>query len=125
MRVDNWEHKLSEYIEANRDKTFKYGAWDCCIFTAGIVKEITGKNYIKEFKYKSKKKAESVLQEHGGIIKILNERFENINPLKAQRGDIIFCDGAIGICIGAKAVFVNLQGYSFILMKSWQYAWRV
>jgi hypothetical protein len=126
MRVENWERLLNEYIEQNNNKPFKYGRWDCCIFTAGAVKVMTGENYIKEFKYTNKKKAEELIEQSGGIMKILTDRFgEPQNPNLARRGDIIYHNEAIGICLGAKAIFLTLNGFLFVPMNEWLYSWRV
>lgn len=127
MRIDNWESKLSDYMESNRDNAFKYGTWDCCIFAAGAVEAITGVNHLKKFKYKTKKTAEKLLTENGGIEAALNERFESISiPVMAGRGDIILFEKAVGICVGSKAVFLNEDsGYKFIDMRYWEKAWGV
>lgn len=126
MRVENWEHILNEFIDANKNNKFKYGTWDCCIFTAGAVRAITGENYLKPFKYKSKKKAFELIEKAGGIIKILSDRFEERQtPYLSQRGDIVYYKQAIGICLGAKAIFVNESGYSFVHMDDWERVYKV
>ena len=125
MRVENWEHKLNEYIEANKDKAFKYGTWDCCIFTAGAVHAITGINHIKGFKYKSKKVAEKILEANGGIVTILDEKFKQIPSSLAKRGDLVLYNQAVGICIGARGLFLNPEGYSTVSMNDIVLAWGV
>lgn len=126
MKKENFEHEMNEFIEANKDRQFKYGEWDCCIFTASIVKIISGKDYIKEFKYKTKKKAYDLIQKAGGLVQILDERFERLDNMNlAQRGDLCYKDDAIGICIGSKAIFVNKEGYSFFKIDECQLIYRI
>jgi hypothetical protein len=126
MRVENWESKLNAYIEENKDKAFKYGTWDCCIFTAGAVQIVTGFNHITEFKYKTKKTAEKLLKEGGGIEAILDSKFDRKSiPCMAKRGDIILYNKAIGVCVGNKAIFLNEEGYATVPMKDWEVTWGV
>ena len=41
-RLPDWEIRLRRFLEANRGRPFRWGSWDCCMFAAAAVREITG-----------------------------------------------------------------------------------
>lgn len=126
MKKENFEHELNEFIEKNKDNKFKYGKWDCFIFAVQAVKIISGKDYSKGNKYKSKKDGLALLKTKGGYLNVLDNLFSRIDNINlTQRGDLVYYEGAIGICIGAKSIFVNEEGYTFINTNEAQAAYKV
>ena len=51
-----WDIKLYEFINKSKDKPFKWGKWDCCIFGIEAIKEMTGELPLKSH-WKNKKEA--------------------------------------------------------------------
>ena len=43
-RLDEWEDKLEQYLAKCEKKRFKWGRFDCVIFTAGAFKAVYGTN---------------------------------------------------------------------------------
>jgi len=44
----NWEFRLNHYIDQVRQRKFKWGTFDCCIFTVGILRALTNQSYFAE-----------------------------------------------------------------------------
>lgn len=114
---ENFDIIMSQFLERVRHKPFQWGVWDCCIFTADAVKEITGIDYMAEFrgKYSNKEQAIKIL---GTTLK--ETLIKKFGPHKkvGSRGDVAFKfekDGpAIGICFGEGSIFVCENGLEII-----------
>jgi len=105
MRYPDWPVRLNEYIIAAEKKEFKLGTHDCCIFAAGAIKAITGKDPMPEFRdqYDDWKSAEDALDEIGydNLYKTLAKKFGTpVIGQKGQKGDLAFYEGACGIVLG-------------------------
>ena len=62
----NWYDDLFIYLEENKDKPFKWGSWDCCRFSNGAIKAMTGKTMIpSEVKWTSKVSALKAIKKYG------------------------------------------------------------
>lgn len=109
---------LSAYIEAVRDRPFKWGSWDCCHFVAGAVEAMTGENPMLEFlgSYSDEKSARAALKEIGAgtLYHTLLTKFGRPrHPSRARRGDIAYAIHAgptLGVCLGQDCAFVGEQG---------------
>jgi hypothetical protein len=132
MRVQNWESKLSNYIEECRNKKFSWDSNNCGQFVLEWEKILMGKTKFPEFykKYKSLKELKEKLKECGfkSWITLFNQRLTRINTQLAQRGDLVtlraknsFC---MGICIGRNCAFLGDEKLEFVSIDHIQYAWR-
>ena len=132
MRVQNWESKLSNYIEECRNKKFSWDSNNCGQFVLEWEKTLMGKTKFPEFykKYKSLKELKEKLKECGfkSWITLFNKRLTRINTKLAQRGDLVtlrsknsFC---MGICIGRNCAFLGDEKLEFVSIDHIQYAWR-
>ena len=95
MRPDGWEQRL--YKSLDNQSPFVWGQSDCCLFAADAVKAMTGTDPAKEFRgrYKSEKGAARILARLGGLRKAIGSVMsEEINPLLAQRGDIVLLNNS-------------------------------
>lgn len=129
-RYPNWPVRLNEYILESEKKTFKLGKHDCCTFTAGAIKAITGEDPMKEFRgqYNDWKSAKDALDEIGydNLYKTLAKKFgPSILGVKGQKGDLAFYEGACGIILGRYAMFLGENGYVFVLLRHLQRAFRI
>lgn len=119
-RYDDWQNRLTEYVNSVVKKPFKWGEHDCFIFTGQCVKVMTGENYIDEMigKYHD---AESSLKYAKTIgvknhIEFMSRRFSaRPSILHMMRGDIAVLPGlqsdfALGICQGSKVYTVGETG---------------
>lgn len=128
-RISTWESALSQYIEAKRDEPFEYGVNDCCLFAAGAVEIMTGIDPMPEFrgKYDSLKGSIQALKDigNGDLEATLDGKFEPIEIGMAQRGDLAFHEGSVGVVAGSFAWFVSDDGLERIPLSMWDKAWSV
>ena len=132
MRVENWETKLSDYIELTRNKKFDWKSNNCGQFVLEWEKILTGTTKFPEFykKVKSLEEVKEKLKECGfkSWITMCNSRLTRINTKLAQRGDLVairqktsFC---LGICLGKNCALLGADNIKFILIDEIKYAWR-
>ncbi len=133
MRRLDWQERLADLIEARRLEPFRWGQHDCGLWGAAVVEAITGADFGAAFRgqYDDAAGAAEALRLHGGgtLIKTFDQHLERIAPAFAQRGDLV-CKGrgrtaAIGVCIGAEALFVGDDGLIRMARPDWSAAWRV
>jgi len=129
MRVPAWEDALVNYIAIKRHEPFEYGVNDCCLFAAGAVIEITGEDPMPEFrgKYDSLKGSLTVIKEIGAgtLEATLNGKFPEVAIGHAQRGDLAFFDGSVGVVMGGFAYFASDDGLERVPRAMWDKCWSV
>ncbi len=117
-RKDNWPRLLNEYISSVRDKQFKMGTFDCCIFASGACLAITGEDPMIEFrgKYDADTYEEVLLSIGAGdLYKTLVRAFGTpTHAAMGQRGDIAYFDGRCGIVTGRNALFLYEEGFGIM-----------
>ena len=129
MRVPAWEDALVNYIAIKRHEPFEYGVNDCCLFAAGAVIEITGEDPMSEFrgKYDSLKGSLTVIKEIGAgtLEATLDGKFPEVAIGHAQRGDLAFFDGSVGVVMGGFAYFASDDGLERVPRAMWDKCWSV
>jgi hypothetical protein len=129
VRIPAWEDALSNYIAAKRHEPFEYGVNDCCLFAAGAVIEVTGEDPMPEFrgKYDSLKGSLKVIKEIGAgtLEATLDGKFPEIGIGYAQRGDLAFFDGSVGVVMGGFAYFASDDGLERVPRAMWDKCWSV
>lgn len=129
MRVPAWEDALANYIAIKRHEPFEYGVNDCCLFAAGAVIEVTGQDPMPEFrgKYDSLKGSLAVIKEIGAgtLEATLNGKFPEVAIGHAQRGDLAFFDGSVGVVMGGFAYFASDDGLERVPRAMWDKCWSV
>ena len=132
-RLPDWEARLAAYLEAWEGAEFAYGVADCARFAAGAVEAQTGVDHYAPFlgEYDSAVSAAKVLRSIGAgtLKKTFDKHFAERAVSFAQRGDIVFDGKAVGVCIGADALFVGQEGDVQGLVRKarheWTRAWTV
>lgn len=131
-RFEDWPKRLDAAIEAARAKPFCWGAHDCALFAADIVKAITGEDLASAWRetYCSALQATRALERDGGLISVANKALGNpVVPAQARRGDVVLRCGelgpSLGICLGAKCAFTGLDGLVFVPLRECEQAWHV
>ena len=115
MRVDNWEKKLHQLIGAAREENFQYGRFDCTLFAAKVVAELTNWDPVEEMdwdvSYENRKEAVKVLRDrHYDSIEDMVQDIADMRdweikqPAFAQRGDVALVEdedgyNALGVVI--------------------------
>lgn len=129
MRVDNWEHKLFEFIEQNKKTCFQLGEFDCCLFAAKAVEIMTGDNLYSEFlgKYKTPQGYLKLIKKKGftSIENFVSSIFQEKNIKNVKRGDLVFMAGAVGVNLGLINAFCSVDGLIFVDNKEILKAWGV
>ena len=128
-RLPDWETKLGTYIESKRDEPFAYAVNDCFCFSLGAVQAITGTDCMLEFrgKYSNEFGSLRALKEigQGDLESTLDYKFPVIEIGQAQRGDLAFFDGSVGVVMGEFAWFVAEHGLERLPMSFWDKCWKV
>jgi hypothetical protein len=107
---------LAEYLEAQRDREFAFGSFDCALFGADWVKRCTGTDYAEQLRgYSSPLEAYRIVSSYGSLEAMVTALLgrEPIAPASAMRGDIVLAsldtDGesrdTIGICEAVNCFF--------------------
>lgn len=132
VRREDWPLRLAAFVEAARARPFSYGDWDCCLMAAAWVNEATGVDHAADLcgRYADEPGAAALLADRGGVQAIATAALGNpIRPAFAQRGDLVMIETprgpALGVCIGADAVFPGARGAQWVPMAQWRHAWRV
>jgi hypothetical protein len=133
MRHQDWPERLNKIISESHNKPFAWGEHDCCLFAANVVFEITGVDHAAELRgtYKTALQASRALQNAGGVSGIASAALgKEINPLTAQRGDVVLLDRpdhgeTLAICIGVNCTAPGENGLQSVPMAEAVTAWRV
>lgn len=140
-RLPDWEQRLHEFMCDARGREFEWGQWDCILFACAAAEAITGHDAAADYRgqYNSEAGARSILRRlgKGTLLKTVNSQFTRKSVGKAMRGDLIWHNGCVGVCLGATAAFVTdpeamdaLGGQrngNFVMLPRalWQKAWAV
>jgi hypothetical protein len=135
-RTFDWERRLTAYLTEPRRHIFEWGENDCALLACGAVEAMTGCHPAPQFvgAYSDRDGAAWALREMGaGTLKATFDKvFERKRPGFAHKGDLILAHEAIGVCLGADAVFLQLdapegQPLEFARVKraDFEIAWKV
>lgn len=127
-RYNDWETRLADYIAAVRADVDALGAVPCARFAAGAVAAQTGFDGHAPFagKYKTGKGAARALRRIGaGDLESTFDRHlkRRQGPAFAQRGDIVSNGEAVGVCVGAVALFICEGELTEVPRTAWAIAW--
>lgn len=141
-RLPDWERRLSDFLARNADRPFAWGSWDCALAATAAAAAITGEDRAAVFRtigYSTERGARQALRDHGAgtLIRTMNSLYPRKPKAFAQRGDIVMAKGALGICVGPRALFVGEQhliealnlpvrtGLIPVDRSAWSRAWAV
>lgn len=141
LRLPDWEVRLHDFMAANRDREFAWGEWDCILFACAAAEAITGHDAAAAYRgqYSDEKGARAILRKlgQGTLLRTVNANFEPKPVPFAIRGDLIWNNGCVGVCMGATAAFVTdpaamdaieaprIGGFVMLPRAEWQRAWAV
>jgi hypothetical protein len=115
-RYVDWQVRLGNYFSSVRDREFKWGEFDCCIFACDAVREQTGLDLAAEFRgiYFSYGSAVKMMRRFcgGGVEQVAEKVTAQFNipevpRLCARRGDVMLLDTERGPALG----IVGLDGW--------------
>jgi len=131
-RLPGWEFALAACIESARNRTFRWGVFDCGLFVCECVDAITGVDMGEQFRGYStllgawrsikgdmESTAVSVARAYG---------LREIPPMRASRGDVIYLNPGELAIVGLDpkvAIGATSKGLAVIPRSRWVRAWRV
>jgi hypothetical protein len=135
-RFDDWPARLSSFLEARRDTPFRYGAHDCCLFTADAVLAMTGTDVAVSFRdhYRSAFGALRRLRIATPIATVEGVADQvfgcGVTPNYAQRGDVVLLASPSGLILGivaldGRAAAAAETGWLAFPLSCARRAWRI
>jgi len=133
MRVAGWEVVVAGAVESARTRAFVWGTHDCATWAFDLRRDLTGgDNTATRWRgaYKTARGSLRVMRRLGWDsmqdmgVALLGEPLSNVRL--AQRGDLVLSQDAtaFGVCLGAQAAFLALEGVTLRTLKSCAMAWR-
>lgn len=133
-RHKQWEQRLVDLVAEMHDHPHEWGKHDCLLWSAAVVKAVTGKDHGRGHrgKYNSHIGAYRYLNRIGFASPeaMIDSHLEEKPVGFAQRGDLVLAaDGIPAVCMGGFALSVGEEGNRLGLVKiprsDWVKAWRV
>ena len=136
-KLPQWEIRLFDFISSNKDKSFKWGKWDCCIFVIEAVRAMTETEIMKP-SWNNKLEALFFIKENGKTINSATTKFLKKSGLKTidknfiTAGDVVLLkdihnnnEQIMGICTGNLIACVSEEGISYRENQSAVKVWRI
>lgn len=132
-RLENWPDLLANHIEEWRHKKFEWGKADCALFCLYAEKAICGSSRFDDFigQYRSAAGSVKALVKIGAgdLAASVGARLQEIEPHKAQRGDVALIDtpdgNALSLVVGDKVAAMGKDGLVFLPLTAAKQAWKV
>lgn len=136
MRPQDWPALLDGYIEQARRTPFAWGVNDCVTFSCGWHSLMTARDVHAPLRghYDNETAAFRIMLEHGvhGMEEAGRFLFGEPRPLHGPggnafigRGDIVYAEGALGICAGASGAFLSKDGLTFLRHDKFELGWSL
>lgn len=136
-RLPDWQTRLSKFLLEHARDAFAYGSWDCCLWVASAVNEMTGVDIAEKYrgKYQGEKSAMSMCFAETGsanfadlVVKVAEEfGMAEVKPPYAQRGDMALTKQCLGLVNlnGVEIIVLDDQGMRTVPLTEAVRAWRV
>lgn len=134
-KLVDWNIEYEDFITENYKKPFKWGSWDCCMFSDALIKRMSGSSLIPNtLKWKDEETALKAISGYGkdlqGSIKkaALAKGLIKIEPQFMQKGDLCVVlqeTQLCGICDGYKVIGPSEDGIARIEFKEILAVWRI
>lgn len=109
-RLQDWEDRLAAFVADHRARPFEWGAWDCALYAVSCADELTGGSNAAAYlgRYSDRAGSALALREigKGTLLRTLDGLYKRKPAAFAQRGDLVWIKGAVGVCMGAVGLFV-------------------
>lgn len=134
-KLQDWNILFDEFLTKNKDKSFEWGKWDCCLFSDAGIKAMTGESLIpKTLRWKDEKTALEAITSYGknlkGAIKKAADlkKLEKVKPNFMQKGDLVVYKQEsylCGLCDGYKIITPSDNGLMSNQEQNIVDVWRV
>jgi len=107
-RFPGWPERLEAFLAESRNKRFRYGSWDCCLFVCDAILAMTGVDVAEEFRGRYKTRTEA-MRLAGSVLEV-TERVTSANampeiaPRSASRGDVVLIKHKRSFLLGVVAL---------------------
>ena len=136
IRFEDWPDRLAKFIEGAQKRPFSWGEFDCCLFAADWVREMTGTDAAAELRgvYASEDDALELVRAYGGMTAMVDFLLSPYNVAMvprelARRGDVCLVDSvhgeALGVCCGERIACATYTGLVMAPMRLAHAAWRI
>jgi hypothetical protein len=137
-RLPDWEARLADYLASVADLPMAWGRHDCALHAANAILAVTGEDHGVPYRgrYQTELGAARALRRQG--FDSVEAQFDAVYPILApafaQRGDVVLRGDAVGVCIGAEALFVGAEaldggalreGLVRFPRREWTKAWAI
>ncbi|KPQ06206.1 MAG: hypothetical protein HLUCCA12_12210 [Rhodobacteraceae bacterium HLUCCA12] len=118
---------LRAYLRAARARPFRYGRWDCALFTAGWVELRTGRDLTLGIRYDSLRDGRAKLAAAGFAdhVAVAAAQLPRIAVAMAQEGDVAALGASLGIVAGERLAFLSRRGVEYLPLLSADRAFKV
>lgn len=134
VRLEGWEVRLFDAVEAARARPFEWGHHDCATWAFDVRRSLVGGDDLAGLwrgRYRTALGAQRVMRKLGWSDieamgrSLLGDPLASV--LMAQRGDMLLsgADPAFGVCVGARGAFVGPDGLAFVPLGQCLMAWSV
>lgn len=126
-RLPDWDSRLGAYLISCRDKPYHPALFNCGIFVAGAIHAQTGEDITARYTPADGSYSDFC---HWLAAQL---GFREVTPLAAMRGDPVAADPvegsdidlALGLCIGAHALFFDHTGLRAPLLADCRKGWSI
>jgi hypothetical protein len=134
MRLEGWEGRLVQVIEAARHRPYVLGEHDCFRVACQAVEALTGEDKWPEFagRYSTEREALHLLAQHGHSFEESFDWFFSVKHSDvrlARRGDIVaLANGGqkhLGVCEGALVAALGPDGLVRVPLLECLCCWRI
>ncbi len=133
MRLEGWDQRLHEIIEAARYTPYVLGEHDCFRLACRVVEALTGDNRWPMFcGYRTEREALAALAVYGSSFVNAGDKFfgDHVDTKLARRGDVLgYMDSHgkwhLGVCVGADMALLGPDGLMFQPLSMAKCCWRV
>ncbi len=131
MRRPDWPQRLDTVLRDALTRTFRYGAFDCCLLAADAVHAMTGDDPAARFRgYRGRRAAERIVAESGGLRGLVSACL-GMEPCDAfpRRGDVVLlphdAGEVLGVAIGVHCAVPTNRGLEFLPARDRLCTWRI
>lgn len=130
VKLEDWDKRLSHYLQQQKKAPFKWGENDCILFAAKAYEAMTGINhYQKYLGYENEEQARDILEAHNGLDGAISKFLGpgHRNPMLAKRGDIVLLKLKQLTCgvVDDSGQKVAAPGIDGIIRYPLKLAWRI
>jgi hypothetical protein len=123
-RFPDWQARLSLFLYMHRNRSFRYGDWDCSLFAADAIQVMTGVDIAAYFrgKYHSRSTAYAMLRSYSGSPSVrsvaekiaVSQGMEQVSISYGRRGDMALMRRARDYSLG----IISLSGKEIVVLRA-------